>query len=109
MRAGTIRNVFCEYKLEGNEVTFALGRYDESEPLVIDPVYTFSGTIGGSNEDRGNGIAVAPGGDVYITGMTQSADMSFMVSPSGQDQNKQMQVFVGRLTGGGGRSRGRPR
>jgi Beta-propeller repeat len=59
---------------------FALGAYDRSQPLVLDPVlFAYLGYIGGSGDDRGNGIAVDGKGNAYVTGTTTSDETSFPV------------------------------
>ena len=37
-------------------------------PLIIDPTLTWNAFLGGTAEDRGYGIAVDAGGNVYVTG-----------------------------------------
>ncbi|MEK7833962.1 MAG: SBBP repeat-containing protein, partial [Acidobacteriota bacterium] len=53
-------------------VGFQLSDYDDSLPLVIDPVVDYSTYFGGSGTDIGYGIAVDRLGFVYITGQTGS-------------------------------------
>lgn len=65
-----------------NEVSFDIGEYDHSRPLVIDPVLAYATLLGGSGEDRGNGIAVDNTGHAYVTGNTGSTD--FPGTPGGQ-------------------------
>ncbi len=60
--------------LADNQVGFRIGRYDASEPLVIDPVLAFSTYLGGSADDQGFGIGVDSACDVYVSGTTRSAD-----------------------------------
>ena len=72
------------YKLlANNRITFALGSYNHSQPLIIDPVLVYSTYLGGSgsgsNGDQGNGIAVDSNGSAYIVGTTYSAN--FPVTP----------------------------
>jgi hypothetical protein len=55
------------------QVKFALGNYDPSLTLILDPeVLMYSGYIGGSERDVGNGIALDNDGNIYITGETHS-------------------------------------
>ena len=47
------------YRIEGQaHVSFEVGTYDVSRPLVIDPVLAYSTYLGGSGSDQGLGIAV---------------------------------------------------
>lgn len=55
-------------------VGFELGPYDRSQPLVIDPVLTFSTYFGGSNGTAAFGVAVDASG-IYIAGQTNSGDL----------------------------------
>jgi len=59
---------------EQNEVAFAIGDYDKTKPLVIDPTLVYSTYLGGSQQEQGYGIAVDSSGDAYVTGYTISKD-----------------------------------
>jgi Beta-propeller repeat len=56
------------------EIRFELSNYDQSRPLVIDPVLAYSTYLGGSSFDSGTGIAVDSFGAGYVTGQTSSLD-----------------------------------
>jgi hypothetical protein len=62
------------YTIANNQVHFALGSYDKSKTLVIDPVLSYATYIGGTFNDLINGIAVDAAGNTYIVATTQSAD-----------------------------------
>jgi hypothetical protein len=63
------------YSIKGqNQIGFELGAFDPSLPLVIDPVLTYSTYLGGSDDDRGLGVAVDAEGNAYVAGVTQSAN-----------------------------------
>src|SRR5213593_1059199 len=63
------------YTLSGHDqVAFAIGGYDTTKPLVIDPVLSYSTYLGGSGADQGQGIAVDASGNAYVTGSTTSVD-----------------------------------
>lgn len=63
------------YVIAGDrEIAFEVGEYDRTLALVIDPVLIYSTSIGGSNNDNANAIAVDAAGNAYIAGMTTSAD-----------------------------------
>jgi hypothetical protein len=72
---GVRQAVPVQYALEGNgQVGFQVGAYDPSQPLVIDPVLSYSTYLGGSGGTSiGLGIAVDSSGDAYITGTTTSS------------------------------------
>ena len=57
-----------------NRVNFDLGNYDHSRELVIDPSvsYAYSTYLGGTGDDKGNGIAFDNNGNAYVTGETAS-------------------------------------
>ena len=59
-----------------NEVGFAVGPYDTTQPLVIDPVLVYSTYLGGTNNDQGMAIAVDNQGNADITGTTVSPDLA---------------------------------
>ena len=68
---GVRQAVSGQYVLEGDgQVGFAVGSYDPSQPLVIDPVLSYSTYLGGSGYNSGQGIAVDSAGDAYVTGTT---------------------------------------
>jgi hypothetical protein len=65
----------ARFRVRGETVSFALGTYDRSRPLVIDPVVLdYSTYLGGNGADDANGIAVDETGAAYVTGRTLSAD-----------------------------------
>lgn len=75
------------YKLLAHRrVSFAIGRYDHSRPLIIDPVLVYSTYLGGSGGDAGSGIAVDSSGNAYVTGYTGSIDFPVTASAF-QSQN----------------------
>ncbi len=83
---GTQETIAGNYKLSGDRVQFALGKYDHNHALVIDPVLSYLTYLGGSNTDEignttyspsGNptqGMVVDPAGNAYVTGYTLSQD-----------------------------------
>lgn len=65
--------VASRFVLKGNVVSFALGTYDHSQPLVIDPALTWSTYYGDAGVDNGYACATDASGNVYLAGTTQSA------------------------------------
>jgi len=68
------REIPCRYQLRGRRLSFALGRYDRTRPLKIDPVLSFSTFLGGSNNDSAATIGLDSSGNIYVAGTTGSAD-----------------------------------
>lgn len=69
--------VDASYRVQANgDITFDLGAYDPALPLVVDPALTYSSYLGGDWADYGFGIAVGPNGDFYVTGVTDSTNLS---------------------------------
>ena len=74
------REVASNFVLRGvNRIGFALGSYDHSQPLVIDPTLAYSTYLGGSVEDFPFAIAADSSGSAYIAG--QAFSPNFPVTP----------------------------
>ena len=58
-----------------NRVGFAIGTYDHSRELVIDPILKYSTYFGGSGDEHATSIAVDNVGDIYLAGSTTSANL----------------------------------
>lgn len=67
MAAGARIPVAAKYELRGDEVRLALGRYDRSRELVVDPV-VFGGYFGGDILDGATATAVDGRGNVWVAG-----------------------------------------
>lgn len=78
--AGIRREVAGNFVLRSaHRIGFALGPYDRSLPLVIDPTLVYSTYLGGGNvtsaaNDTAKAIAVDSSGNVYVAGSTASYD-----------------------------------
>ena len=59
----------------GKRAGFAIGAYDRSRELVIDPVLTFSSYFGGSGDERATSVAVDGSFNIYLTGSTTSPNL----------------------------------
>lgn len=78
---GKRREVAGRYAIVGDHrVTFAVGEYDLSEPLILDPVLNFSTYLGGSSDDFGSAIAVDSNNNVIVAGTTFSTDFPTSVN-----------------------------
>jgi hypothetical protein len=96
---GRRTEVSAGYVIEGNrDVLLALGRYDRSRTLVIDPILAYAGYFGGAVYDVPTGVAVDSGGNVWLTGTT----LSPVTPPEGTTPyqsalNGNSDVFVAKL------------
>ncbi len=93
--------VASAYGVDAKDVSFRLGSYDYSRPLVIDPTtLVYSTFLGGSADDAGNDITVDNLGAAYVTGFTFSPD--FPTTTGDQSHNGNMDAFVSKLSLNGG-------
>ena len=51
------REIPIRYRVHGRKVSFALGKYNRHQKLVIDPVLTYSTYLGGTGGDTAYGVA----------------------------------------------------
>jgi len=73
------------YRLEGNLLSFTLGEYDPSHPLIIDPLVA-SSYVGGGDGDLGLAVALDSDNNVYVAGHTKSGN--FPTTPGCFDDQK---------------------
>ncbi len=59
---------------DNNQVSFQIADYDETRPLIIDPVLTYASYLGNKNNEEGNDIVVDSDRNTYIVGSTTSVD-----------------------------------
>ncbi len=86
------RQITCDYRIRTDgAIVLALGSHDSRQPLVIDPVISFSTRIGGVyddiNADSAYGVAVDSAGNAYVTGAVASLD--FPTTPGAYSRNRQ--------------------
>jgi hypothetical protein len=84
-----------------NQVGFQVAAYDTSKPLVIDPTLAYSTFLGGSNEERGQAIAVDAAGNAYVTGFTMSSSFPTVAGSFDTSLNSNGDVFVTKLNATG--------
>ena len=73
-----------------------VGTYDRRFPLIIDPTLSYATYLGGVNQERGNGVAVDPVGNVIVAGVTYSPDFP-VVNPVQPQRNGFGDAFVVKL------------
>ena len=72
---GVRRPVVARFALMANNtVGFTMGRYDQTKPLVIDPVLAYSTYFGGTNSEFAVVAAADASGNAYVGGLTISTD-----------------------------------
>jgi Beta-propeller repeat/Putative Ig domain len=77
-------------------VSFEVGDYDQTRPLVIDPTLLYSATFGGNFNDDVNGIAVDSSGNAYVVGTTFSLNFP-VVSGFQSTLSGGLDAFVSKL------------
>jgi hypothetical protein len=99
---GARREVEGGYVLgENGAVSFRVGRYDRSRPLVIDPVLSYATFFGGESDNNyETDIAVDSQGSAYVVGFTNSPE-TFPTTPGAfrrVDTEQDGDTFVAKLT-----------
>ncbi len=73
--AGSRLEIAANYVQRGTRVVgIEVAPYDIRQPLIIDPVLTYSTYLGGATNQVLAGVAVDPSGFAYVTGYTSSTD-----------------------------------
>ena len=96
---GRQQTVEGKFVLRGaNRAGFAIGSYDRSRELIIDPIVNFSTYFGGSLDERGTTVAVDGSFNIYITGSTTSLDIPVTPGVFQGARNGTQNVFVAKIT-----------
>ena len=88
------------FVLAGESVSFAIGEYDASLPLIIDPAISYSTLLGGSGANAANALAVDSTGAAYIAGFTESTNFP-TANPEQNFNAGGNDVFVAKLNPAG--------
>lgn len=100
VREGRRVAVDGRFAVAGESVSFAIGAYDASLPLIIDPAISYSTLLGGSGANAANALAVDSTGAAYIAGFTESTN--FPASNAAQNFNAGgTDAFVAKLNPAG--------
>ncbi len=101
---GERRMVEGRYQIAGTgKVRFAVGEYDASRPLVIDPVLVYSSFLGGSGEspwETVEELAVDANGNSFVTGYTFSPDFP-LVNPAIATPPGGWDIYVAKISADG--------
>jgi len=76
---GERKEIASAYKLTDDRISFALGEYDNSKQLVIDPILSYGSYLGGAAFDEGRSITVDAQGNAYVVGT--AASLNFPTTP----------------------------
>jgi streptogramin lyase len=99
---GGRRNIAGRYVFKGpDQVGFAVGAYDRSRPLTIDPILGYSTYLGGTSGEDGYGIAVDESGNAYVTGGTGSTDFPTTAGAFQTSLRGSRNAFVTKLNASG--------
>ena len=105
---GARQEVLATYVIDRQQqVSFAIGNYDRTRPLVIDPVLVYASYLGGTFSDQAFDITVDSAGNAYVTGSTFSNNFpvtpgAFQTSTVGIGGNfAQTDVFITKLNASG--------
>ena len=66
-----------------NRVGFAIGAYDHSRELIIDPILSFSSFFGGTGDEHNTSVAVDGSSNLYLSGSTTSPSLPTLCSYTG--------------------------
>lgn len=101
---GGRREVAVRYRVVDGRIDFALGSYDRSRPLVIDPLVAFVGVLGHEMDDRVVAMTANDAGEVFVVGDTISGRFPAPGSPTptpGPIDLGRSDVFVSKLDADG--------
>ena len=74
---GVRQEVAASYKIvDAHTAAFAVGTYDPGQPLVIDPILSYSTFFGGNYGEVVHAVALDSNGNIYIAGETLSTVFS---------------------------------
>jgi hypothetical protein len=71
---GARHDIDGHYVVAHGHFAVALGDYDHSRTLIIDPTFVYSTYLGGSGFDEAAAIATDAAGNAYVVGSTSSTD-----------------------------------
>jgi len=68
---GEKEEIDCRFVLEGKEIYFALGKYDDTKPLFIDPQLIFASYSGSTADNWGSTATYDNSGNLYGAGIVE--------------------------------------
>lgn len=98
---GATMQVPCTMTVNGNVVRFEVGAYDNSKPLIIDPI-VWSTFVGGSGSgEQAFDLARDTNGNIVFTGYSQSSDFPVTTGAYDEVANGGFDGVVGSLSADG--------
>ncbi len=82
-------------RLGPSQYGFALGSYDRSRTLLVDPFIDYATYLGAGDEEILADVAVDATGNAYVVGYTASSD--FPVNTGDQDQGGNEDAFIAKI------------
>ncbi|WP_027008023.1 SBBP repeat-containing protein [Conexibacter woesei] len=95
--------VASRFVLHGTTVRIALGHYDRSHRLTIDPSLSYATYLGGDYVDYGVAVALDDDGNAYVTGQTWSSGFATDGAYQTTGGAGTKDAFVAKLSSGGDR------
>lgn len=97
--AGKQQPVEGSFVLRGaKRAGFAIGSYDHSSELIIDPILTFSTYFGGTGDEHSTSVAVDGSFNIYLTGSTTSPNLPTVPGIEQPTLNGTQNVYVAKIT-----------
>jgi hypothetical protein len=94
---GEKRPVHVRYRaISPSKIGFAIGPYDHTKKLIIDPVVTYAGVLGANNSIQVSAIAADANANLILTGSTFASDYPVVHGKAGSNSGSE-QVFVTKL------------
>jgi hypothetical protein len=98
---GVRQNIAGRFVLDAGQVGVAIGAYDASRTLVVDPTLSYSTYLGGTGTDQANGIGIDSAGNTYIAGRTTSTNFPTANALYNTYQGGPVEAFVSKLSADG--------
>lgn len=97
--AGKQQPVGASFVLLGNNrAGFAVGPYDHSRELVIDPILNFSTYFGGSGDELSSWVAVDGNFNIYLAGSTTSTNLPVTGGSFQGTLNGAQNVYIAKIS-----------
>ncbi len=92
------RSVASRFVVDGRSVGVALGAYDRTRPLLIDPELSFGTYLGGAGVDGAGEAAVDSEGNIYVVGLANDGFPTTAGTYQGDEGGGDGDAFVTKLS-----------